>query len=323
MLFIWRGIGLIVPIMYFLVAWIVSFWYDKADTKIVNTGFMGWTSLIAGIIILLIGLATFNSHKNTNEQGKPVGKKHDFFYIPILYWGIFFTLLSIYLLVFTEKKPSPEEMTVEIPEPTDRILCLYNPSAEPLTYIIADETGQGLIERETVEPGKYVKTTLNAQTYLFSAYNENSETTLLLPDREDAGDTTKYILYEDEKGLFYQRILRPATKTHSDYDEAWLVLDGKHHLVLVDVTNVCSGKLNTEDVNDFDWEKRIEEIFDAKDLIEPLYQVEKKGKSINIIAPGDKLPSDTEPGQIIYMLIPFNGEKPDNTFIANYILSGF
>ncbi|MBU0487152.1 MAG: hypothetical protein KKA07_08805 [Bacteroidetes bacterium] len=46
MAFIWRGFGLIVPILFFVTAWIVSYLFDKGDTTLGNPDFIGWTALL-------------------------------------------------------------------------------------------------------------------------------------------------------------------------------------------------------------------------------------------------------------------------------------
>lgn len=322
MVFIWRGIGFLVPVIFILVGWIVSFWFDGASTKIMNADYLSWTSLFTAILLLLLGFMTHNNHKGTDDsQEKPKSKRAHFFYIPILYWGVIFGLVSIYCFAFAGKESSPETVETIIEEPVTRIVNFYNPGDDTLTYIVADETGEGLISRETVYPGQYLSLELDMKSYLFSAYDQNQETTLLLPDKEYANDTSKYLLLEDDKGQFYQRILYPATAAEDDYDEAWLVLDGKHNLILVDVTDLCSGKIKTDDIDSYEWTDDIYDIYDARDLIEPLNKKVFRGKTIRVLVPGEYLPENLEENELVYMLIPFEGENPDNSFIAGWINS--
>ncbi len=320
MIFIWRGIGFLVPVVFLLVGWIVSFWFDGSSTKILNADYLGWTSLFTAVLLLLLGLMTHNKHKETGDSQVKHKRAH-FFYIPILYWGVIFGVLSIYCLAFAGKESSPEAVETIIEEPVTRIVNFYNPGDDTLTYIVADETGEGLVSREKVYPGQYLSLELDMKSYLFSAYNQNRETTLLLPDKEYANDTSKYLLLEDDKGQFYQRILYPATAAEDDYDEAWLVLDGKHNLILVDVTEWCSGKIKTEDIDSHEWTEDIYDIYDARDLIEPLNKKVFKGKTIRVLAPGEYLTEKLDENEQVYMLIPFEGEYPDNSFISGWINS--
>ena len=52
MVIIYRGLGILVPIVLFIVGWIVSFWYK--DTRIGNPDFMGWTLFYTAIVCLLL-----------------------------------------------------------------------------------------------------------------------------------------------------------------------------------------------------------------------------------------------------------------------------
>ncbi len=322
MLFIWRGVGILVPIIYFLIAWIVSYWFDGTDTKIINPEFVAWTSLISGIIIFAIGLFTFNIHKKTGDfQAKTKVKRAHFFYIPILYWGVGILLLSITFFTFFSDDKKSEITEIVIEKPTTRILNLYNPGEDTLTYIIADETEDGLISREIVIPGNYLSIKLEAKSYLFSAFNQEFETTLLLPSKKYAKDTSKFVLLNDDNGKFYQRILRPATLEEDDYDEAWLVLDGIHNLILVEVTEFCDIDFDHRDIEDFVWLDYIYEIYDAQDLIEPLSNKTFRGKTIKVLAPGDSIPTELLENELVFMLIPYSGTDLDNEYIANWIKS--
>jgi len=97
---IWRGAGIAVPIIFFICGWIVSYWFE--DTRLGNPDFMGWTSFYAGIVTLLAGVVILGmgSEPKKLEPGEvPVRVRHDFFWIPVLIWGVILLGLSIYLLI--------------------------------------------------------------------------------------------------------------------------------------------------------------------------------------------------------------------------------
>jgi hypothetical protein len=304
---IWRGLGIVVPIIFFITAWIVSYWYDSGETTLGNSSYIGWTALFAGIVVLLIGLGLMGG--SSDEEDGP-RKKHDFFYLPVFAWGLLLGALSLYLLVFAGK-PATEDATTSDSEnsvveeviPTTRMVNFYNPTSEILTYIVADDVGDGLISREKVEPMSFKSLELKKGTYLFTAFNGAKETTLLLPpDKEIASDTTKYTMHKDDKGPFFQRILNPATKETDDYDAAWLVLNGTQDMLLLNVTAVCNESITKEDIFAINWEDEIQERYDARDLIEPLFKQFKKGMQIKVVEPGQKIPSKIAEDEVYYFL---------------------
>jgi hypothetical protein len=157
---------------------------------------------------------------------------------------------------------------------------------------------------------------LDAGTYLFSAFSKAKGTTLILPDREFASDETKYTMFKDDESSFFQRILNPATIETDDYDEAWLVLDGKKDLLLIDLSPVTTSDITPEEVAAVNWEDKIQERYDARDLIEPLYNQYKKGKQIKVLAMGEKLPSTVSDDDMYFLLVADPGESNVNAGIA-------
>lgn len=312
---IWRGFGIIVPIVFFVTGWIVSFWFGEGETTLGNASFIGWTSLYSGIVVLLIGLVL--KAGGSSEDGEPKGK-HDFFYIPVFIWGILLGGLSLYLLVFTGKAapttdPEPitenQEIVEQFEDDTKRMVNLYNPTDKPLTYIVADDTRDGLISREEVAPNSFRKLELDEGTYLFSAYDEAKETTLEMPlTREIANDKSKYKLVEaaDNGESIIQRILNPRTKETDDYDEAWLMLDGKTKMLVVKAEKACVSAITKEDIAAVNWEEEVFETFDGSDLVEPLYNKFYKDKQITVILPGEKLNAECKEDHVYFILVPFS-----------------
>jgi hypothetical protein len=319
--------GIVVPIVFFVTGWIVSFWFK--DTTLGNPDFIGWTSMYSAIVLALAGLAALGMSDTEDEAGNKVKKKHDFFFIPIIVWALVLGGLSLYLLVFSGKGKDEDttESTVdldapaEVAEATTRLVNFYNPTSAPLTFIIADDTKDGLIERTEIAPMATEQRELAEGTYLFSAFNAQKETTLAFPDRKYAGDAARYKMHEDEKGTFYQRIVNPMTVETDDYDEAWIVLDGKTNLLLVNVTSACDAEATEAGVQKADWAAGIQEEFEAIDMVEPLYNQFMKDKMIQVVGPGAKLPTEVGPKDIVYLLVPYAGKGDKNKVITQAVLA--
>lgn len=93
---IWKGGGIIVPILILLSGWISSYWFE--DTRLGNAPFIGLTFLIACLPVLLIGLGL--NAPSEDENGNMVKKGHSFFFIPVYIWGIILTGAGIYFYWF-------------------------------------------------------------------------------------------------------------------------------------------------------------------------------------------------------------------------------
>lgn len=319
--------GIAVPIVFFITGLLVSWISGDDDARLGNPTFIGWTSLFSGIVILLLGLALLGGSED--ENGNKVRKKHDFFWIPVFVWGVVLLGLSIYLLVIKGKESTKETSTVSSSDntntekaklPTTRIVNFFNPTKDTLSFVIADDTKDGLIERDKVAPQSFVQRTLEKGTYLFVGFNSKKETTLALPDLEFAGDKKKYRMHEDEKGTFYQRIVNPATKQADDYDEAWLSLDGKSNLLVVNVTTACAPEVTEGAVKNAEWEGSIQEEADARDMMEPLYMKFLPGETIRVVAPGEPLPTEVAANEVIYLLVPHVGKTGKNASIVKAVL---
>lgn len=319
---IWRGLGIVVPIVFFVTGWIVSYWFGEGEATLGNSSYIGWTALYSGIVILLLGLIALASG---GEEGEPK-KKHDFFYLPVFVWGLLLGALSLYMLVFTGKAATPDDVVeddteIVVPVPTTRIVNLYNTSDEDLIYIIADETADGLISKEKVEPNSIKTKELKAGTYIFTAYNADKETTLpSVSSKEDAADEKKYKMFEDEEGKFYQRILNPMTKETDDYDEAWLMLDGKTQLLVVEITDICKPGITKEDIEAINWEDQIFETHAGNGLIEPMYNQFKKDFQIKFVVPSDVIPSEIAADEAYFLLMPYDGEGDIGTAIKEDVI---
>ena len=63
---IWRGFGIVVPIVLLISAWITSYWFE--DTRVGNTSYLGWTLLWAGIVLILAALAALRAFSQSSAQ---------------------------------------------------------------------------------------------------------------------------------------------------------------------------------------------------------------------------------------------------------------
>jgi hypothetical protein len=333
MTLVWRGMGIMVPITFIISCLLTGWISGDHDYTLGNSHMLGWGSLWTAIICLLMGVVALGGEAK-DEQGNPVKKKHDFFWIPVIVWALIFGGLSLYLLVFAGKsEPEPSTLSdiLNAPESSDadsteedfsnimRVVNFYNPTDDSLTYIVADENGEGLIERATVAPRSFVSKEMTAGTYMFSAYNQAKETTLSLPAKEDAGDEKRYRKYKDDKGSFYQRILDAQTEDTDDYDEAWLVLDGETDLLVVNITEACDPDYTLAMMKEGDWADAIQEELDTRDLVEPLFKSYFEGKRLSVLAPGAKIPTDIEADQVICLLVPYRGEKSKDAVIEKAV----
>lgn len=96
MVFIWRGAGIMVPIVLFISCWICS--YSFEDTRLGNPDYMGWSMFWAGIPLFIIGgLLAAGNLPDAETEEKPPKSYNDLFWIPIWIWGLFFIGFGLYL----------------------------------------------------------------------------------------------------------------------------------------------------------------------------------------------------------------------------------
>lgn len=321
MLFIWRGFGLIVPIFFFICGWIVSLFYD--DTRLGNPSFIGWTCFYAGITLLLPGLAMFGSK---SEDGTPA-KKHDFFFIPVLFWGLLLAILSAVIL-FTRTSEDTSSIPVvaeDIPQEVvllKRTVNFLNSTDGTVSCVIANE--DGLVEKVRIDPHTWEERELFEGSYLFAGFDMKNEPLLALPDPKYATDKSKYVKLKDEKGEFYQRILSAPTESEKDYDDAWIVVDGKRDLIAIDVTQLCLKKFTAAEVSAVSWTSNVDSLYDGKDMIEPVLRPNSNGGTVTVLEPGDVLPDNIGRKERVFLLmsVPM-GEKITDKYIASRIVAVF
>lgn len=316
MVIIFRGAGIVVPIVLFITGWIVSFWYK--DARIGNPDFMGWTLFYTAIICLLLGLAFLGGDKETNEQGQRVSKPWPhFFFIPIILWGPIFGGISAYLLLGSGKAADPvqeEEEVVTAPVPR---LHFYNPTEDTLDYLISST--DGLDMQEQLAPYKTITLKLSSKSYLLGSLDQKGEPVMTLPYYEDY-DAKLYEKVKDGDSYTEHRLIRPLSAATNDYEDNWMLLDGNYDLMLVDVSSLYhEGMIQSEKIAQTDWMKLMKS-YPGSELIELSIMPTAPGGTVYVNAPNTYLPVSRKKDQAIYALIAYDTHiRPDNAYIAEKI----
>lgn len=314
MVIIFRGLGILVPIVLFISGWIVSFWFK--DTRIGNPGFMGWTLFYTAIVCLFLGLGTFGGK---DDNGNPIPKnKHHFFYIPIIFWALIFGGVSAYLLLATDKKSgesSKEELVVADLVPK---IHFYNPTGDTLDYLIY--TKGGLSEQQTLMP--YTTSSpiqIPGKSYVMGALDTKGEATMTLPYYEKY-DAQLYETVKEDGRDVEQRLIRPLSKQTNDYEDNWMLLDGDYDMILVDVTEIYSGTIKKEKVAKIDWMKKIKSRHTGSELIELSIVPSSPEGSVHVSAPNTYLPVSNAKERSVYMMLTFpSDEEVTNDFIKESV----
>jgi hypothetical protein len=318
MLFVWRGIGIIVPIIFFICGWIVSYFYE--DTRLGNPSFIGWTCFYTGVVLLFPGLINLAPA----EEGE-VKRKHDFFFIPVIFWAAIFLIGSAVILFTRSSEPetvvAAEAETVTEEKIVARTLNYMNSSDDTIEFAIGDV--DGLIERKYLEPHMWESMKLQPGEYLFATFDPEGNTLQSFPDKKYAKDRSRYAVRKDKEGEFYLRILNPITESIYDYDEAWIMLDGQRNMMQIDITPICGKPLTPESVKSVDWANQLDTVYDCKDLIEPV-SGGTKDKPVTMVQPGGDFPEKVEKGEKVLMLmsVPVDREITDE-YIEGRIQSAY
>ncbi len=298
MVFIWRGFGLIVPIVFFICAWIVSFFYE--DTRLGNASFMGWSMFYTAIVLLLPGLGLWGS-KDEDDGTK---RHHDFMFIPVLFWSLGLGALCTYVLLQRDPTPSEEDtapvvQTDDEKEPEKekvyRTVNFLNSSDDTLDCIMkAGKASQTV----TVNPHSWQPMELVIDKYSF-----------------DVSDRKGNILatYSAEK-------FEEPSASKMDYESGWIQLDnGGHKLVLIDVTPMMPADFTTTNLKDYDWTKQVVKVYDGKSFMEPQVPADAKYNS-RVLEPGDLLPAKVGTDEKVYALItvPADEELTNKYYIERF-----
>ena len=314
MVIIFRGLGIVVPIVLVITGWIVSFWFK--DTRIGNPPFMGWTLFYTAIVCLVLGLATFGGKdKNGNSIPK---NRHHFFYIPIVFWALIFGGVSAYLLLAAGKTSggsSKEELAVADTVPK---IHFYNPTADTLDYLIY--TKGGLSDQETLMPFTTSEAIrIPGKSYVLGALDTKGEATMTLPYYEKY-DATLYEHVKEDGRTVEQRLIRPLSKQTNDYEDNWMLLNGDYDMILVDITEIYSGTIKKEKIATIDWMKKIRSRHAGSELIELSIAPSSPEGSVYVSSPNTYLPVSNPKDRTVYMILTFpNDEEVTNDFIRESV----
>lgn len=302
MVFVWRGSGITVPIFLFLSGFMMSYWFE--DTRLSNYPYFGWTLFWAGIILTLQGAAVWGGGKPDPDTGQVhIKKGHDFFWIPVVFWGLAFLGFGIYYI----NKPAASfyipstTPTTESNEPysdfEQRTVNIYNPYDDSVEIVISNlATKEEIITTDV--PG------------LSTRYKEFA----CVP---------YYIAVDGVERAERMRVTVARDRTANEYAEAWYILGGAMDAVLIDVTEVCTEESDREDMIAVDWISKVKERYNGKQLVEPFVKYEASKKPV-IYGISDDLPQSHTKRERIYALVPVeNRNKLVEEDLDYWILSKF
>lgn len=322
MLFVWRGFGLIVPIVFFICAWIVSYFYD--DTRLGNASFMGWSCFYTAIVLLLPGFGMIAT--DPDENG--VKRKHDFFFIPVIFWAVGLGALSAYLIYIGPGNPDKDEVVIPVTDSVveekvfPRIVNFLNSSDDTMDCVISNE--DGLVERFQVSPHTWEEIELLAGSYLFTAFDMDKNVIREFPDAEKAVAQNGFVKVRDKQGEYFQREVTAPTPETEDYDDGWFILDGKRNMMLIDITELCVTSPTKSDIEKMKWIDHLDSVYDGTDLIEPNVKPADPKGDVEVLEPGDVLPKSVGKYDRVYVLMSVpNDRKITSEYIAERIYASF
>ncbi|MBD3638832.1 MAG: hypothetical protein HUJ25_15875 [Crocinitomicaceae bacterium] len=285
MVLIWKGAGILVPILWFICGWITSYWFE--DTRLGNGAFMGWTLLWSSIPVLLLALLlrSMGKQEQSLEPGEiPQKKRHEFFWLPVWVWGAGFLIGGLFLILTSPDETESEEETVSNEELElerlvgEKTVNFWNPTDETIamtcTYV---EDGE--VRLSDSIPAKYVHyATLDADKYYVNFEQHEIEITV---HGEQVTDT-------------------------NSYDQGWFILDPNIDLLLVDVSEVCNAKIVRDEIRAIDWTKKVRERYEGGQLIEPRLDASTKNIKYRVMDPGFTLPLKKGTNETVFSLIPID-----------------
>lgn len=318
MVIIWKGIGIIIPIALVGIGYVVSLFYD--DRRLGNTNLLGWTFLYTAIICLLIGLAVSIPSEEERErtQKKLILKRHTFFFIPILIWGIIFLVTSVYLLaIYNPNKTrdlSAENFTTELSDETNTtVLNFYNPTSDTLVYYIIDKDGKKTTETLPGYQSSYqISSIADDRSYLIGSKTIDGALTLLIggAKENDNYDKNKFVVAQENGKEFLLRKIPHPTKASNDYDEVWIMADQNYNLALIDVSDLYrSGSLNRDLITKINWSDKIKNRYSGNDLIEVKVNHPDDKGTVEIVGPNSEFPAEASTKTHVYFLIDYLEEK--------------
>jgi hypothetical protein len=263
----------------------------------------------SGIILTLQGLVEIMPGEPDEETGEVKSRwgGGTFFWIPVIFWGVGFLALSIWLI---NKDPDPsgsdysgadtemtsgddsKEVAVEEELSGERVVYFYN-SMEDSTKVelIYNKSGSDCWS-QTIPSGNIVYVTFAASEYKIFT-NDQSEV-VSIQGSEQEGDNF--------------------------YDDAWYVLGEETDLLFVNVTWACD-KINEPEIRAIDWMEKLKERYDGSSLIEPRLKTTKEGKFFTVISPGISLPVTHSEDENVFAFIPIpKGVEATDAYLDSMIV---
>tara|TARA_B100000809_G_C15136176_1_gene530698 strand:+ start:4106 stop:5071 length:966 start_codon:yes stop_codon:yes gene_type:complete len=306
---VWRGAGILVPILFFVSGFITSYWYD--DVTLGNTEYMKWTLLGPGILLTIIGLFLLPVSKDPETGKWKYAGNHDLFWIPMVVWGVLFLGFSIKFFtadspvdVDAEYKETYEEFEDEASVASypmnekkigkdERAVRIYNPTDEPITiYIYAPGEGDDALSGE-----------VPAKDDLFIVLQEGEHV----------------VQFDNTKRQF--SVTASITTDNYDSDDVWIVLDDKMDFILVDVNSACVKGLTQSVLKETDWSTKIYKRYDGeKAIFMDVKQTE--GKYFSVKKPYYNIPLSHTNEEQVYSIIPIDSDvEATDEFIEEFLIS--
>ena len=288
MVFVWRGWGLVVPIVFFIAVWLVGYGYDDVTIgDSIESGRLAWSFFWAGLANLLIGLF-FRMNMSEVDQSQaepgevlPDRRRHDFFWIPVWLWGILMAALGAYMMfggsdgedsVYETEDSTSDEPTV-IYEGVRKVE-FYNPTEDTVTVDVFNVNGEAEMS-ESIPPTYMRWVELDAGIY-----------------------TVKHDLGSEEI-----EVLGSDMEENERYDVAWYVVGGETDLILLHVNEACRNDINKTELAEIDWTSLIHKRYSGGSYLEPKLKMHGFD-TYTVISPGIDLPLEFEEFEQIYSLIP-------------------
>jgi len=336
---VWRGIGILVPIFFFLGLAIARQFHD--DHSFQNKAFVGLTFLVAAGFCFIVGIFTFPRKITDSVSGQITRtKRHDFLFIPFIGWALIFGLIAAACLLSGSSLFKPgvakmEKLTEEDMENQERFawrtINFYNPTADTLSYGYAASNNEEANGEGWVLPGQVISETLPADTYIFITSDKKGKQRYShIPSKENAANPLKYEVIPDPEIAgknHYLRIIQGATTDLEDYDDAWLMMDPTYNFLLLDLKDLYRKDENpSERIEKVDWENNTYGEYSGDDIMEPYAKPVIRDKEfllsvVEVLLPRQALPQIIHDGNHDVLLpMPFKvGNKPNNEQIIQYL----
>lgn len=331
---IWRRSGLGILIYFFLIAWIVSHWYDDASLR--NASYTGWVLFYSAIVCALHALLLLGSNSAKKDTDTDVNAdadagttqpstlwQHSLFFIPVLIWPFLFGAGSAYNFFGRSENPHHETFVPSAipPKPVQkRTIHFLNPTGDSMYYEIS--SADGVYEKQLISPHKYISRTCRPGKYTIHGLSADGEEVYTFPSGEITADKSKCTSTKDSEGnQVFRRIIGKATESENDYDDIWVMLNGDRNMMIVEITDICPEGTTQSGIKKINWTERVKTVYDGQDIIEPLYETDPGEETFTVLSPGDDFPAKAGKNERIFALFTIDPEQEiDNDFIAGRIL---